>query len=135
MLRRPPRSTLTDTLFPYTTLFRSRHQQGHLGLRIAEVAEVAGAGRAGRHAGRHAAAGVQVLVVDLVDAERALLHDAAVGIVFAGAVGAGPGAQLSAARSEERRVGEEGVRTCRYRWSPSHDKKKHTLAIYNPTIA
>src|SRR3546814_1709995 len=25
MLRRPPRSTLTDTLFPYTTLFRSDH--------------------------------------------------------------------------------------------------------------
>src|SRR3546814_16752191 len=24
MLRRPPRSTRTDTLFPYTTLFRSR---------------------------------------------------------------------------------------------------------------
>src|SRR3546814_13334913 len=24
MKRRPPRSTLTDTLFPYTTLFRSR---------------------------------------------------------------------------------------------------------------
>src|SRR3546814_6864993 len=24
MVRRPPRSTLTDTLFPYTTLFRSR---------------------------------------------------------------------------------------------------------------
>src|SRR3546814_1483315 len=24
MLRRPPRSTLTDTLFPYTALFRSR---------------------------------------------------------------------------------------------------------------
>src|SRR3546814_19707460 len=23
MMRRPPRSTLTDTLFPYTTLFRS----------------------------------------------------------------------------------------------------------------
>src|SRR3546814_6284122 len=26
MIRRPPRSTLTDTLFPYTTLFRSDHQ-------------------------------------------------------------------------------------------------------------
>src|SRR3546814_2295788 len=26
MIRRPPRSTRTDTLFPYTTLFRSRHQ-------------------------------------------------------------------------------------------------------------
>src|SRR3546814_4414561 len=26
MIRRPPRSTRTDTLFPYTTLFRSRGQ-------------------------------------------------------------------------------------------------------------
>src|SRR3546814_6162174 len=28
MSRRPPRSTLTDTLFPYTTLFRSCRQAG-----------------------------------------------------------------------------------------------------------
>src|SRR3546814_17896392 len=28
MIRRPPRSTRTDTLFPYTTLFRSR--TGHI---------------------------------------------------------------------------------------------------------
>src|SRR3546814_10613676 len=27
MIRRPPRSTRTDTLFPYTTLFRSYHRQ------------------------------------------------------------------------------------------------------------
>src|SRR3546814_13698143 len=27
MIRRPPRSTRTDTLFPYTTLFRSRPPQ------------------------------------------------------------------------------------------------------------
>src|SRR3546814_19411902 len=36
MIRRPPRSTRTDTLFPYTTLFRSgrhRHAAGHQGLR------------------------------------------------------------------------------------------------------
>src|SRR3546814_10814418 len=26
MIRRPPRSTRTDTLFPYTTLFRSDHR-------------------------------------------------------------------------------------------------------------
>src|SRR3546814_10491177 len=26
MIRRPPRSTRTDTLFPYTTLFRSYHR-------------------------------------------------------------------------------------------------------------
>src|SRR3546814_2467293 len=29
MIRRPPRSTRTDTLFPYTTLFRSRIALGH----------------------------------------------------------------------------------------------------------
>src|SRR3546814_1302829 len=28
MIRRPPRSTRTDTLFPYTTLFRSRELSG-----------------------------------------------------------------------------------------------------------
>src|SRR3546814_555158 len=27
MIRRPPRSTRTDTLFPYTTLFRSAYQR------------------------------------------------------------------------------------------------------------
>src|SRR3546814_16220105 len=27
MIRRPPRSTRTDTLVPYTTLFRSRHRR------------------------------------------------------------------------------------------------------------
>src|SRR3546814_3898026 len=27
MIRRPPRSTRTDTLFPYTTLFRSLHHR------------------------------------------------------------------------------------------------------------
>src|SRR3546814_11315553 len=29
MIRRPPRSTRTDTLFPYTTLFRSHISAGH----------------------------------------------------------------------------------------------------------
>src|SRR3546814_19652741 len=29
MIRRPPRSTRTDTLFPYTTLFRSTVVDGH----------------------------------------------------------------------------------------------------------
>src|SRR3546814_7854795 len=46
MLRRPPRSTRTDTLFPYTTLFRSRTE-----------------GRRGRTCGRytahHAGTGVE----------------------------------------------------------------------------
>src|SRR3546814_13813736 len=41
MIRRPPRSTRTDTLFPYTTLFRS-------------VVRHVGAGRRPLHAGRRA---------------------------------------------------------------------------------
>src|SRR3546814_3918090 len=35
MIRRPPRSTRTDTLFPYTTLFRS-----HLGLHLLEPSSI-----------------------------------------------------------------------------------------------
>src|SRR3546814_7152140 len=31
MIRRPPRSTRTDTLFPYTTLFRSGRNAGAVG--------------------------------------------------------------------------------------------------------
>src|SRR3546814_3337680 len=40
MIRRPPRSTRTDTLFPYTTLFRSlhRHRHRHLHRRCLGVA-------------------------------------------------------------------------------------------------
>src|SRR3546814_20795811 len=40
MIRRPPRSTRTDTLFPYTTLFRSAWPE-----------QDAPGGRTGRHAG------------------------------------------------------------------------------------
>src|SRR3546814_971354 len=37
MIRRPPRSTRTDTLFPYTTLFRSvRHDEARAGLLIVD---------------------------------------------------------------------------------------------------
>src|SRR3546814_8894219 len=39
MIRRPPRSTRTDTLFPYTTLFRSqcrnRHEAGGTASKLA----------------------------------------------------------------------------------------------------
>src|SRR3546814_3116100 len=55
MIRRPPRSTRTDTLFPYTTLFRSAvDHRGHplvevggdlVGLLLAEVAVGDGLGQ------------------------------------------------------------------------------------------
>src|SRR3546814_8975645 len=45
MIRRPPRSTRTDTLFPYTTLFRSLHRRRSGGsgaaCRVGGVAQVA----------------------------------------------------------------------------------------------
>src|SRR3546814_19052231 len=43
MIRRPPRSTRTDTLFPYTTLFRSVRQYGFRAR--SDRAEVAQVGR------------------------------------------------------------------------------------------
>src|SRR3546814_17237657 len=41
MRRRPPSSTLTDTLLPYTTLFRSRHSE-HYRQRRLDVADPVG---------------------------------------------------------------------------------------------
>src|SRR3546814_16683540 len=48
MIRRPPRSTRTDTLFPYTTLFRSV-ARGDPTVRPHNTLE--GIGRTGRHGG------------------------------------------------------------------------------------
>src|SRR3546814_17997912 len=42
MIRRPPRSTRTDTLFPYTTLFRSR-----------QIRRLSGVGRSGALCSTH----------------------------------------------------------------------------------
>src|SRR3546814_6269644 len=39
MIRRPPRSTRTDTLFPYTTLFRSYPKLGAFNIQWREVPE------------------------------------------------------------------------------------------------
>src|SRR3546814_12772940 len=70
MIRRPPRSTRTDTLFPYTTLFRSRDRRryrrggvdgewrghGGEGCRLAQAGFAAGPGDARRFVA-HAAVG------------------------------------------------------------------------------
>src|SRR3546814_14305713 len=52
MIRRPPRSTLTDTLFPYTTLFRSGAQRAVTLYRFenrsqGEIAAIMGISRSG----------------------------------------------------------------------------------------
>src|SRR3546814_17029405 len=101
MIRRPPRSTRTDTLFPYTTLFRS-----HARL-------IDGARPEGPRAARPPLSGHRMREVMVVGADQQFDHPAR-GIIDI---------VLRKDRSEERRVGKECVSTCRSRWSPYHKKK------------
>src|SRR3546814_17497036 len=117
MIRRPPRSTRTDTLFPYTTLFRSLLdlQLDHMVEFAAPVAEdriervgLRGGARIAVEDHRDVAA---KLVEPLADQPR----DDCIGAEFAGVhhrLG------LTAAQSEESGGGHECVSTCRSRWSP-----------------
>src|SRR3546814_18563549 len=110
MIRRPPRSTRTDTLFPYTTLFRS----APIDLFKAEFS----ATDARSSPELHRPNGAIVMQLQTKGSElmrrnlKTLLSTAAVVAALAG----GP-AVYAYARSEERRVGKEGVSTCRSRWS------------------
>src|SRR3546814_13522419 len=59
MIRRPPRSTRTYTLFPYTTLFRSEADAGAVvgeehDMLVARLRRRIGTARRDRHAARHA---------------------------------------------------------------------------------
>src|SRR3546814_4539720 len=74
MIRRPPRSTRTDTLFPYTTLFRSEHfaLPGR-----ARVSRRIGGGRHGRNHMHRAATLLERLCNDIAVAaivSRAAQH-------------------------------------------------------------
>src|SRR3546814_15425472 len=106
MLRRPPRSTRTDTLFPYPTLFRS-----HGGL-LANFREQLGTGvfsdvvRDGKGAIGPGAFGVHAALGDDFALEVSQLFQQ-------------PDV-LKQGRSAECRVGKEGVSTCRSRWSRYH---------------
>src|SRR3546814_2862820 len=76
MLRRPPRSTRTDTLFPYTTLFRAcghaAHAGGGHGLAEHLVLDVAGGEDAGDRGRRAVGRGLDVAFV--VHVEMAAEH-------------------------------------------------------------
>src|SRR3546814_11683362 len=114
MIRRPPRSTRTDTLFPYTTLFRSciirigLHRETRIPLHFDRLL-------------------VQPAFDSLQRAAAPRLR------IVCGAVEKRPPhalmlvvranrdrdfSKLPRWRSEVRRVGKECVSTCRYRWSP-----------------
>src|SRR3546814_11237242 len=112
MRRLPPRSTRTDTLFPYTTLFRSRTRR---------TRQTQAAPRSGKrvakpdHHADHAAVAVRFTLCDL----RGYLGDAEV-VKKAVEARVGHMASPSGWRSEERRVGEGCGRTGRSRWSADH---------------
>src|SRR3546814_15925083 len=114
MIRRPPRSTRTDTLFPYTTLFRSfvrlsltgddAHQRGFAGAVAPDQPDAApGRQRSGRTVQYSASAKAHG---DYTQVQH----------------GGGPNRKPATlkTRSEERRVGKECVSTCRSWWSPYH---------------
>src|SRR3546814_15777348 len=149
MIRRPPRSTRTDTLFPYTTLFRSTvlpstTPKRRTALRQAQGKRVLGLPTDFPERPIHRAARPQRPPDDqrlrgetravIPPAERfAADGDAGKCVVEvrgpdaqriereapAGAL-ARRGDPQADRRSEERRVGKGWVRTCRTRWAPDH---------------
>src|SRR3546814_18247933 len=89
MIRRPPRSTRTDTLFPYTTLFRSGRRFFHrLVARIEPVRPAAGVDQLDADRARVVAAHV---VGDAVGRDETVAVAVAVDVVVAAVAGAGPG--------------------------------------------
>src|SRR3546814_12164291 len=115
MIRRPPRSTRTDTLFPYTTLFRSDR------LLVDTLTAASNAQR-----GKAPETRLLFRVVFRLLAAKVLQdrhHPYAQGWDAADLASILRAIE-SYYRSEERRVGKECVRTCRSGWSPYHKKKK-----------
>src|SRR3546814_20497548 len=115
MIRRPPRSTRTDTLFPYTARFRSAEewrQRGGMGA-FADVMCLPFPDDS-----FDLVLGIEVLEHVPVP-DRALSEIRRVGREsFVLSVPREPIWRMANVRSEERRVGKEGVSTCRSRWSP-----------------
>src|SRR3546814_16326499 len=95
MIRRPPRSTRTDTLFPYTTLFRSP-----ILVTNQTMLEYMTIRREDRPILDASKGKLRWIVID--EAHRYI----------------GSAAAELSLRSEERRVGKVCVSTCRSRWAP-----------------
>src|SRR3546814_20377040 len=129
MIRLPPGPTRTDTLFPYTTLFRS--QQARLYPRLyerfprdEECPRGAQRARALQDGGQRGDRPGRRSPPDRAGRARNL----------AGGGGGGEGGieqgrfrrdgRAAPERSEARRVGKESVSTCRSRWPPDHSKNK-----------
>src|SRR3546814_13378799 len=122
MIRRPPRATRTDTLFPYTTLFRSEGLTHILASFINAMPQSASGGAVGlaatsgsasRYLGYWVAA---FLVITAFCSKLIILWLVVPGpvisalLLYLAAFLLMAGLKLVASRSEERRVGKECVR-------------------------
>src|SRR3546814_20600435 len=130
MLRRPPRSTRTDTLLPYTTLFLSAQAcDGHVSL---DGRKPLFGPNLGSGIGRHGVQGIMLLTraalgnaINAATGCKDEIADPRLGGKLAQPDG---GIQIDSfghffetiahQRSEARRVGKECVRTDSSRWSP-----------------
>src|SRR3546814_21094434 len=111
MIRRQPRSTRTDTLCPYTTLFRSDGGTDQVQTQGFPAARATlnnqwqrgdwGVGYIARYIGSNGSGPSAT--------DSWLTHDLQASVELP---------WTAKFRSEERRVGKECVRTCRSRWSP-----------------
>src|SRR3546814_11082702 len=140
MIRRPPRSTRTDTLVPYTTLFRSplpaalqpRPEPDRTDVRQAQAS--APQSRRANHrkhmeAHRLTPRHLQPSrMPELPRQRRIRVNVISSGSRSRSALRVAPSLRLKV-RSDERRVGKECVSTCRSRRSPYHQKKKYTIKI------
>src|SRR3546814_12287483 len=132
MIRRPPRSTRTDTLFPYTTLFRARGRRDrdaallllghpvHLAGALVGLTDLVGLARVeedplGRRSLARVDVGHDADVADSFERVGELCH------LGSPATCERPG---QARRSDERRGGKGGVSRCRSRWARDYEKKK-----------
>src|SRR3546814_19991453 len=125
MIRRPPRSTRTDTLFPYTTLFRSADEYRTIAAPQKEaltfilnffefVAVGIRCGDLDERIVRNTHRGLIINMVTVSDSViRLSRRDDGIKIG-------------KPQRTEKRRVGKEGVSTGRFRGAPYQQKKnKH----------
>src|SRR3546814_19394022 len=121
MIRRPPRSTRTDTLFPYTTLFRSL-DQCELGVVVQPFDscirefEANAGGRTGRGVSSQMIQPIAFLD-DLVECRCIGVRKCNECVQTAQLLRPSPRENI---RAEAGRVGKEWVRTWRTRWAPTH---------------
>src|SRR3546814_18572038 len=113
MIRRPPRSNRTDTLFPSTTLFRSDLDAFSFRC-VDQHRQPLDPGGPADCGGMRAAERLDQPVIAAAAKHRALRAQP-----LGDELERGVAVIIEAAhqRSEERRVGKEGVSTCSSRWS------------------